>query len=261
MVEMRLDELEKIVVAKTPIIVDEDGGMIYSLKNRQGPDTWENIRKMNYGKNPKTDVPFRQTTFPEATRIASFGIGKKIKGVVEAVNNYVLTGNTLVVWTPKEVYAVDIPEQEIVEQLGAGNKDYIEKIAQNLKSKLGSREENEVIFSNDNRIRQTKREGLVTGVLNSKSDLAKNRLVITLSGSLKNADLTSQIANNYAQNPAVYALSDEIKYAVRVPVLDAGGFDCGLLVDGGGPAGADDGCSFGGQEIAEGNALKNGGNK
>jgi len=63
---------------------------------------------------------------------------------------------------------------------------------------LGKREDNDVVFSDDGRVRWTKREGIFTQDLSSKSALATYRGNIVLSGSLENADLTSKLADKYS---------------------------------------------------------------
>nr|AQS34590.1 hypothetical protein [uncultured archaeon] len=243
--EMKLDELKKEVIVRVPVV--RDGNVVYSLKSRRGPSKWRNLRNADYGKNPENDTPFRQLSFPENERLAFWAFSNDTelakKPVIQAVNSYWLTGNSLVVYTPKDFIGVDFPEESIVAQLGNDSKENITRIAESLKARLGKREDNDVVFSDDGRVRWTKREGIFTQDLSSKSALATYRGNIVLSGSLENADLTSKLADKYSANPKFWA--SDAKYAVRVPGLGAGGGR--LHVSAGGFGNDGSWYSFGGQ--------------
>ena len=246
------------LVVKVPVV--RDGSMIYSL-DRRGPAPWKELRVMDYGKNPETGIPFKQLTFPQTARLAHWGVSnyklEQAEPIVKAIDSYGVTGNTLALWTSDEIYGVDFPEDSLVAQLGVNNREALVRIARNLRNRLGKKEESGVVFSEDGRIRQTKREGIISEILSSKSALATHRGNIVLSGSLENADLVSQIAERYAGNPKFFAF--ENNYGVKVVSLYSSGALDSYRLDVGGLSWSDgdSGFAFGGLGSGEASTQKN----
>ena len=56
--------------------------------------------------------------------------------VVEAINRYVLTGNTLALWTPEGFYGVDFPSKELTAQLGIDDQNALRNIQRSLDQKV-----------------------------------------------------------------------------------------------------------------------------
>jgi len=69
-------------------------------------------------------------TMPRAVRLANYGLTNRIQLVVQAVNRYWLSGNSLMLWTPRGLYAIDSPSQDIIAQLNVDNQKALQAIEQ-----------------------------------------------------------------------------------------------------------------------------------
>jgi len=254
---MKTTSFKRMIVRTDEIGAVRDGNMTYSLE-RKGPSYWKTLRQEDYGRTESGSL-VRELVMPGATRLAYHGVQNKIDVVTEAVKKG-LTGNTLVLYAPSEIFGIDNPDERLVAQLGVNSQEVLKELASELNTKLGGREESGVVYSNNGAIRRTKREGIVTEVL-TPLKLSTNRMNILISGGLENADLVSQIADNdehFNSNPKVWASSDP--YGVRVVGLFS---DRSIYVDGdrlnvGGDDWDDDNGwrAFGGFDSAEGSAQK-----
>ena len=211
------------LVTEGDVPVIRDGNLIYNLATRQGPTTWRNLRKANYGKQ------IRQVTMPQAVRLSYFGLENDVKEVVEAVNRYWLTGNTLIGWDLEGMYGIDMPSDELVDQLGVENPEILSKILGKYKAQL-RREEGGVMFSDDGRVRFTSLDKIIFGEQTDKT-LATNPGNIVFSGSSENAELNAESAGKYILSPRFDGFNDAKVLKVRVPGLDGFGFGDRLYVD------------------------------
>jgi len=217
----------KLATLKVSIV--RDGNSTYSLDVRS-PAKWKELRDADYGRNPETGDPFRMQTMPRAVRLANYGLTNRIQLVVQAVNRYWLSGNSLMLWTPRGLYAIDSPSQDIIAQLNVDNQKALQAIEQGLMARLGKKKKKGVVFSDAGDVRFTPLDKVRLGE-QTASRLAKNPGNIVFSGSVENAELNAKTAELYRFKPTFYGVKDENRLTLRVPALVGNdGFDGRLIV-------------------------------
>ena len=210
-----------------------------------GPDNFVNLRKANYGEG------FRMPTFGQLAHLvhASLENRKEYKSaqeVVDALRNYWLVGDTSILWTPEGMYAQDFPEIK---------GDRVSMNERTLKSKLGARQEGDVVYSDDGKVRFTP-YGFKTGE-QSASDLSRNAGIIAIFGIPEEAEAIARSSEHYKFNTNFWTPEEVDTPKIRVPDLGSGGFDGGLIVGIGGYWGVlgGGGRSFGVREGGEASRL------
>ena len=245
---------------KRTVPVIEDGSLTYNLPlQRVGPSTWSRVHNSNYGINFVDGKPLRQQTFPEAARLANFVLAirddENVSPVIEAINRYVLTGNTLTLWTPQGLYAVDFPRDELAEQLNKDRQKELLEVQRSLDKRLSGATGKLVQTSQDGYVRFTGHDNIIYDV-QGRDVFAGNSGLIVVAGNEENAKGLSEASRSYRLNPGFWGIGKQNKLTVRVPVLGSRDFDGGLYVA---AVRAGDGvsrCSFGVSESGEATRAK-----
>lgn len=227
--------------------LDDDTIRYFAPFQPQGPTTWRKLHDANYGKRPLTGEPLRQQTFPEAVRMFNFAQAHNNNPayvpIIGAVNNTVLTGNTLLLWTQESFYGVDFPNEELVAQLGVDDQSSLSKIETKLQDQLSKRKRigEHVRVSQDGFVRYTPTSVIVYDS-QGRNVLATNSVAIVETGSLQTSRGLARSSEHYPNQPFFYGLQNVHGATVRVPGLSGfGGLDLvGNSSDGGGGR-----CSFG----------------
>lgn len=183
---------------------------------RVGPMNFIGLRDTDYGNG------LRMPTISELLRLVHASFKNEecetAKQVIETLKNYCLMGNTGVLYTSDGMFVQDNPDVQ--------GRIFMEQ--KTLISKLGSHEENGVVFSDDGLVRFTPCEFKVR-ILNH-SELAKNSGVIALTGSLENAEKTAEVSILYKSNPFFWALGKVDSPEIRIAGLDSRRFGRSLCV-------------------------------
>ncbi|MFH1802366.1 MAG: hypothetical protein ABH864_02840 [archaeon] len=224
----------------------------------QGPTTWRKLHDADYGKNPLTGEPLRQQTFPEAVRMFNFAQAHKCNQtyvpIIQAVNTTILTGNSLLLWTPESLYGVDFPDEELVAQLGVDDQSTFSRIETKLQDRLSKRKRigEHVRLSQDGFVRYTPSQNIIYNKQDSDI-LATNPATIVETGTLQNSHGAARSSKQYPNKPFLYGLQDVQGATVRVPGLFG---DFGDRLNLGGRGVYDNRCSFGGTSAGEASARK-----
>jgi hypothetical protein len=227
----------------------KDGSLIYhSPLNIIGPNTWTAVHDSNYGVNPENGKPLRQQTFPEAIRLANFALANRTEitqPVIESINGAgkVLTGNTLVLWTPQGMYGVDHPSTELIAQLNDDNQRILIKVQRGLDKRLSGAIGDTVKVSQDKYVRFTEYDNITYGV-QARDVFAENAGLAVLAGNKETAKALAEASKTYRINPGFWGLGEQTKLTVRVPVLSSSGFGSRLGIVGNKSAAYYYGCSF-----------------
>jgi hypothetical protein len=231
----------------------EDDTITYLLPfQAQGPASWKELHRLNYGSHPQTDAQLRMQTFPETIRLAGFALENRdcqLYGtqVIQAVVHSFLTGNTLALWTPQGLYGIDFPEDALTEQLEVDNQQVLSEIEQKLNNQLKRRIGEHVQASEDGFVRYASSGAIVFGKQREK-EYAVNPGVIVLAGILENARLCAQrsgLNKRHMPEPFFPRLVDSKSFTVRIPRLDQWfNLRCYETDD------CDDWCAFGGFNTA-----------
>jgi len=227
----------------------EDSDIIYYTPlQRIGPATWGAIHNASYGVSPKDkSVSLKQQTFGQAGRLIAFALKNRnnqaMAPVIEAVHKYVLTGDTLALWVPEGLYAIDRSDGDIVEQLGVDNQSELKGIRGRLDQRLSGARGEKVITSEDGFVR----------FINYDNLAGNHKLgITTLVGNEETANaLTTEADKVYKLRYGFYGVGKQDALTLRVPVFGSFGFAYRLAVVGSGSAVDDAGCSFGGMQVAK----------
>ncbi|MEK6910910.1 MAG: hypothetical protein AABW82_03985 [Nanoarchaeota archaeon] len=227
-----------------------DGNIIYDLKPK-GPLHWKNatiggIKPIGLRYWKKDDIvdstqisnelfgeekSLQTTLFSDIARLVSFAVinikNKDLQPVIESLNNYSITGNTLTVWTPKGFYVIDKPGKEIISLLGrdypsnpyfeTNTKEVID-MEKNLNRQIVSQDKNGILHSEDRDIRfvpnlSRKYFG------RSKISIAQNPGIIALVGNEENASLLEEAVKKFKLGYNFRGPLPSDKIDIRIPSL------------------------------------------
>lgn len=208
---------------------------------RFGPTTFKGLRENDYGEG------FRMPTIPELVNLVYASLENKkeyktAKNVVKTQKHHWITGNTAVHYFPKGMFVQDNPELK-------GGRIFMNQ--KTLQSKLGSREEKRVVFSDDGSIRFAP-YGFKRG-FQTPLELSINTGIIALFGGEKNAEEFAKASEHYKAKPSFLAVENVDSPITRVANLGSYTiFGNRLDVDANSDEGSSNKYSFGIFEGAEG---------
>lgn len=199
------------------LIVLDDVGLQFNAQ-RVGPTNFYELRQADYGPG------FRMATMPELVPLVYAFLENQdydtAKNAVKSMEAYGITGNTGIRYVQEGMFVQDNP----------GWRDGRIYMSQKvLESRLGSHEEEGVVFSDDRSVRFTP-YGFVSDEEQSPLDLSKNLGVIALVGGEENAEKIAKASEHYRHSPWFNASSDvELPEVRRVTSLFSYGFNLSRL--------------------------------
>ncbi len=220
----------KETVAVTTMELDD--GLVFNAQE-VGPMNFASLRNADYGKD------FRMPTMPEIVPLVYASLENKnyydtAKNVIKTLRNNLITCNTGILYVPNGMYVQDKPERK------DGRIFMDQKV---LEKKLGSREENGVVFSDDGSVRLVSYD--FKRGSQSALDLARNLGIIALTGSEENAEKLAKASEHYKLKPYFWALENVDSPQIRVADLGSGSFGGRLGVGADVSEGYGGGYSFG----------------
>jgi len=233
------------------ITMDLDDVGLQFNSDRVGPNNFIGLRKADYGEGFKMPTAGQVSHLVYAS-LENRDYYKSAKDVVDTVRKRWITGDTALLWTPSGVYAQDHPKIE--------NGRVSIRASMNekkLKNKLGSREENSVVYSEDGNVRFTPC-GFQTG-RQSSSQLANNAGIVAIFGTLVEAEAIARSSEHYESQPwfGAFNKGDINEPLVRVPNLFLVDFGNRLGISGSGWKSLDEeGFSFGVRESGKATRAK-----
>ncbi len=211
------------------------GNVLYAIEENNKMH-WRNIaysdaqsmRGFDYGYNVKTQGVFHLHTLGEAVCLGSYILKhrgqKKLQSVLQTISMG-LIGDTVAVWEPKGMFAIDHPEDNLIlnkqwyntQKYLLNTSSEIKALTEKLRAKLGKREENEVVYSEDSQVRFTPAAKIKTWSY-TPTALAKNPRLIALVGGIEKAEQLAYIAATHS-NKAQFREPhfEEGKYQLRIP--------------------------------------------
>ncbi len=211
-----------------------DVGLQFNSK-RVGPANFVSLRNADYGQG------FRMPTMPEIVPLGYASLENQdyetTKDVIEALESGWITGNTGILYVGDGLYIQDNPELR-------KNKVYMDSTT--LKNKLGSHEENGVVFSDDKSIRFTP-YGFKTRK-QEPSDLVKNRGIVSLVGGEENAEKLAKFSGHFEFKSDFFVITGGMSLPqIRVADLHSDGSTLTIVADN--YEGWNEGYSFGVRKI------------
>ena len=252
---------DSIEIKKTIPIIRVVGGHFPLPLVMRGPDYFKNVVSADYCSNPINGTPLVSASFEQNAELADYALRHKedsdVASVIDSINGSgkVLTGNSMIVTSPKRVYFIQFPDRELVEQFGVNNQDYLTRVIDGFDKRLkGSKEQNGVVYGDG--IRAISAKGVPSGEIN-KRDFKSFPGLVGMVGSLKTAKgIVRAVKEDYALDPYFSLNVDSTNLATRIPVFYSAGFADWLLVYGRRSADLGDRCSFGVSRSAEGARVK-----
>jgi hypothetical protein len=246
---------------KVEIATLDDGDFRYFSPFRpKGPDNWINLHNTDYGKNPLTGEPLRQQSFPQSVRLFNFAVAHRknplYAPIINALIGKVITGDSLLLWTPESFYCVDFPDEELVSQLGVDNQPALSQIEKKLQAQLKRQIGEHVQVSESGLIRYTPSQFIIFGE-QDQDTLATNPGNIVVAGTLQDSKGLAKSSASYKLKPFFNGLQNPQGMTVTVPALRSDGFDGRLYVYGNYWFDDRSRCSFGGTLTGEASARKN----
>lgn len=179
-----------------------------------GPRNFLELRQADYGPG------FRMPTIPELVPLVYASLENQdydaAKNVVNLMEDYWLTGNTGIRYVQEGMFVQDNPKWK-------GERIYMSQKV--LESRLGSHEEEGVVFSDDGSVRFTP-YGFVREEEQSSQALSVNPGVIALVGGEENAEKLARASEHYKHGCWFHALSCvELPEIISVAGLFSYGFN------------------------------------
>ena len=201
---------------------------------------------------------FREPTFGELAPLVHAALGTKdtneAKRVIETLEGCGMAGKTMAITGREGLFADDNPDLKLIDlSYQERVKDGLQQYEDFLKNRLGRREENGVVYSDDGIVRFTP-YGFKLGT-QSKLHFSKNRGLIVLVGNIERADMLAEASRHYTLKPSLISEFGETDtLQLRMPGVRRGDFfSDDLFVDCDGRSGCDSGRgSFGIRKSAEG---------
>jgi len=226
----------RTITRKMPVL--EDGADTYHLPlQRQEPTTWKELHKANYGINPENNTPLKQQTFPQAIRLITKALQRKqderFLPVIEGLHRYVITGDSLALWTPQGLYGIDHPSKDLIAQLNKDNQQELLKIQEGLDKRLSGASGSTVSTSEDGYVRFADHDNIIYDSQDRKT-FGGNPGLIVVAGNKTSARALANSSKAYDSDPAFFGIGKTNNLTVRVPGVYSNDFDgrLGVYSDG-----------------------------